>query len=216
MPRTTSKPNRERLAGRTTRNPVSATRPLPRERLRCRRDSAGPDKRVATSADPRASPDRTSVLPRHPTCRRLRPVRSGFGVGARVSASLRASPVPFRRNAPKSLPPAPGQVPSSPESVLREVHPRPTPWLAIRKSPSTWSETRVKRTRLQGFEPRESPCIHSARCYPDGRSRSSPGFSSPWGVPPSCHGHTGCAASSHALGLRGHRSGRVVCASESQ
>jgi hypothetical protein len=133
----------------------SAKRPRRRERRRTRTGNAWPvapreariRRHVCLPKKPtrhrRDSSDRTNVSPRHPTCETrktgeacchtIRPpddsdrFRGGFDLEARVAASLRASPVPFRRQAPKSLPPAPGQVPNSPESALREVHPRPTP-----------------------------------------------------------------------------------------
>ena len=91
----------------------------------------------------RAARDRSSVSPRHPTPETERPEKrvatpSDLPQTEPVPKRFRprsvtlprrigASPVPVRRNAPKSFPRAPGQVPSSPESRLREVHPGSTP-----------------------------------------------------------------------------------------
>lgn len=100
---------------------------LPKEPTRGRRDSkdgAGvsprcptpshgrPDRRVAT---PSGFPQTLAGFVTVSTSKPASPHRSG------------ASPVPFRRDAPKSLPPAPDQVPGSPEFALREVRPCPTP-----------------------------------------------------------------------------------------
>ena len=89
-PRTASKSNRERLAGRTTRNPDSALSVhLPKEAARHRR----------------ASGDQESVLPRHPAPFDPGQCQNGLDL---ETPRCRVAPVPppnrSRKYAPKSLP----------------------------------------------------------------------------------------------------------------
>jgi hypothetical protein len=49
----------------------------------------------------------------------------------------------------------------------------------VRRPSDLPGSLRAECVRLQGFEPRESSCIHPLGVTPSGRSRSSPGFSPP-------------------------------------